>query len=93
MSGVVNVVDFARARLLPIDDHVAMAENHDLAFGDFLEALCRLVWRLHLFDHGDDPRGDRPPSSGRVRATSKLVERARSVFGSLCSEDLGEVLE
>ena len=30
--------------------------------------------------------------SGTTRP-SKLVERARSVFGSLCSEDLGEVLE
>ena len=48
------LADVAKSRLLPIDDHVAMAENHDLAFGDFLEAVGRAIWRLQLLDVDGD---------------------------------------
>ena len=42
--------DAIKSELLSIDDKGAGAQNASLDFGEFLEFVCRHVWRLHVLE-------------------------------------------
>ena len=49
--------DAIKSELLSIDDKGAGAQNASLDFGEFLEFVCRHVWRLHCLEGASHDKG------------------------------------